>query len=88
MTFKALNGTGPSYIREMLSFYVPNRSLRSSHENLLVVLRISTKSFGGRAFSFSAPSLWNSLPTQLRFIEEINIFKASIKTFLFKQAFD
>ena len=32
----------------------------------------------------AAPTLWNSLPKELRAITNVNSFKAHIKTYLFK----
>ena len=42
---------------------------------------------GERAFQAAAPHLWNELPLKLRTIESVEIFKNSIKTFLFRQFF-
>ena len=39
--------------------------------------------FGKRAFSYLAPRYWNGLSRELRTIVAINVFKASLKTFLF-----
>ena len=33
LTFKAMQGIGPSYLRELLQAYKPSRSLRSSNKN-------------------------------------------------------
>ena len=40
-----------------------------------------------RAFSVIAPRLWNDLPMAIRSIDNINILKSKLKTFLFKQAY-
>lgn len=40
-----------------------------------------------RAFSQSAPQLWNSHPPHLRTIDSLSLFKPSLKTHLFKTAF-
>ena len=42
---------------------------------------------GDRSFSAAAPKVWNSLPAEIRNIRCINVFKSSIKTFLFNQHF-
>ena len=36
-TFKALNGLAPSYLSDLVKFYVPERNLRSSFQKLLAV---------------------------------------------------
>ena len=43
----------------------------------------SRATLGDRAFAIAAPSLWNSLPSELRSITFVNSFKAYLKTFFF-----
>ena len=60
--FKSVNNDGPSYLSDLLKFYIPSRQLRSSFDTRL--LRISSfrlKSFGQRKFSYQASGLWNSI---------------------------
>ena len=45
------------------------------------------KKYGCRSFSFSAPTIWNSLSEPIRNHDEISKFKTSVKTFLFKKHF-
>ncbi|KAK0151915.1 hypothetical protein N1851_006719 [Merluccius polli] len=86
--FKALNGLAPQYLSELLHIYAPARALRSTNQLLLVVpkTRLSTK--GDRAFGAAAPRLWNSLPWHIRSAGSIEVFKSSLKTHLFSQAFN
>jgi len=46
------------------------------------------KTYGERAFSVAAPRLWNKLPLQIRLTSTEAVFKAYLKTYLFKRAFD
>ncbi|MEY6417160.1 hypothetical protein WJF81_24955, partial [Salmonella enterica subsp. enterica serovar Corvallis] len=62
LTYKALNDLAPSYIRDLIGPYVPNRALCSQTAGLLVVPRVSRSRMGGRSFSYQAPLLWNQLP--------------------------
>ena len=66
LTFKALHGLSPIYIKELISVYKPNRNLRSSSQVLLSAQSFNLKSYGHRSFSVAAPELWNSLPISLR----------------------
>ena len=86
-TFKALNGLAPSYLRDLVKFYVPERDLKSSSQKLLAVPFSNMKSYGDRAFSTCAPKLWNDLPLHLRTCASFNVFKSNLKTFLFKYKF-
>ena len=47
----------------------------------------NTKMFGERSFSFLAPSVWNSLPSDLRNSSTLPLFKFRLKTHLFMTAF-
>ncbi|XP_038152993.1 uncharacterized protein LOC119791138, partial [Cyprinodon tularosa] len=87
LTYKALNGQAPSYIRDLIVPYVPNRALRSQAAGLLVVPRISKSRMGGRSFSYHAPLLWNQLPVLVREADTLSTFKARLKTFLFDKAY-
>src|SRR4029434_6150953 len=60
LTYKALNGQGPSYIANSFTTYTPARTLRSSDTGLLQVTRSSHKKIGDAAFVNYAPKLWNT----------------------------
>ncbi len=85
--FKALHGLAPIYISELLSFYSPQRSLSSSVQLLLNVPKSRLKTKGDRSFSVYAPKLWNTLPLTIRASPTLSLFKASIKTYFFSQAY-
>ena len=56
-----LNSSQPAYLRSLLSYHIPARSLRSSNTNLMSVPRVHT-TFAFDGFSVAVPSVWNSLP--------------------------
>jgi len=58
------------------------RQLRSSDAATSVLQRTSTR-FGDRAFGVSGPSVWNSLPTELRQFHSLGQFRRALKTHLF-----
>jgi hypothetical protein len=88
LTFKGLNGMAPNYIKDLLVPYNPCRTLRSSNNNLLTVPKYRCKAYGSRMFEVRAPQLWNSLPIELRGMTSLEQFKKSLKTYLFRLAFD
>ena len=62
--------------------------LRGSNTLLLAMPSVKSKAtLGDRAFAIAAPSLWNSLPSELRSITCATSFKAHLKTFLFRHAY-
>ena len=87
LTYKALNNIGPTYLLDLLTPLRSERTLRSSSKNLLVVPKTNSRTFGDRAFSHSAPVLWNSLPEHIKLAQNINHFKSNLKTWLFKHAY-
>ena len=65
LVYKALNGTAPSYISELLNYHTSERKLRSSSRHLLATPKARLKTYGERAFAVAAPRLWNSIPLEL-----------------------
>ena len=82
LTYKALNGLSPEYIKDLLRYNDSRRTLRSSNKRLLNEPRANLKTYGERAFSVAAPRLWNKLPLQIRFSSSEVVFKANLKTYL------
>ena len=69
LTFKALHQQSPTYIQDPITRYLPSRSLRSSSTHSLNPVSFNLKKCGSRAFSVSAPELWNKLPHHIRSCE-------------------
>ena len=87
LTFKCIHHLVPQYLADLVTKYQPGRSLRSANAMLLVEPKARTKTYGERAFSYTAPRLWNELPPTLRQCEQITQFKNNLKTYLFKKHF-
>ena len=85
LTYKALNGQGPEYLKELL---IPAVGLRSKEKLLLKPAQTKLVTYGDRAFSAAAPKLWNSLPDEIRKSKSTDIFKNKLKTHLFNLAFN
>ena len=83
--FNSITGTGPQYLTDLLQQYCPSRQLCfSSDTQILKVPRVVTKSFGERSFSYTGPTIWNSLPVNLRHTQSSVSFRSALKTHLFK----
>ena len=79
-------GLSPINLFDLLLVYTPKRNLHSSSDNrILCIPKLRTKTFGHRSFSFVAPTIWNSLPSELRHTESIQKFKLAQKTHLFRK---
>ena len=66
LSYKALHGEAPSYILDLLSPYTPVRALRSEGQHLLRCPKYRLQRFGKRSFEVAAPTLWNSVPLNIR----------------------
>ena len=89
-TFKAIHGTAPGYLCELVQIRKHSKYHLRSDDGLLLK-HPSMKSLvtlGDRSFMFAAPSLWNRLPTDIRNCSSIEKFKAKLKTHFFSEAFD
>ena len=74
-------------MKEMLTQYIPSRSLRSSQKNQLIKPSPKLKHFGERAFTFVGPDLSNSLPEDVKSAPSLQTFKTKLKTYLFNVAY-
>ena len=89
-TFKALPGSAPTYIHQLIRPKPQsNYKLRSNTKHLLLDLPNKTKkTTGDRAFFAAAPTLWNTLPNDLKALDSLKTFMARLKTYYFKLAFN
>ena len=91
ITFKILNFLAPSYLSPLISLSLPSKyNLRNSSDKLLLSYpRFKSKAtVGDRSFTCAAPKLWNALPFDIRSASTVSIFKAKLKTHLFRHAFN
>ena len=86
--FHDINGSGPTYLSELLHIYTPSRTLRSSSgSSMLKIQQYKSKTYGFRTFTYSGPYVWNSLPQDIRQCSALPSFKTKVKTFPFPQYF-
>ena len=92
LTFKALHGSAPIYISDLLKKHMPNRpGLRSASDverlDVPATKSRAQRATADRAFSICAPRLWNNLPLEVRQSKNVDSFKKNLKTFLFRKRF-
>jgi len=75
--------SAPQYLNALLTPYTPSRHLRSSDQHRLAAPRCNT-CIGSRGFRNSGPSLWNSIPVELRSTASYKSFCSHLKTHLFR----
>ena len=86
--YKALHGSSPIYIRNMIEVHRHVRNLRSTDTLSLVLPKSRSVTYGNRSFVYTAPKLWNSLPVNVRNADTLGSFKKLLKTHLFVQHFN
>ena len=83
LTYKALNGQAPVYIKELLQPYKSPRNQRLNQKGLLHVPQTRYATCGDRAFYKAAPKLWNNLPIEIKHKKTLMQFKNALKSYLF-----
>ena len=76
----------PSYLYDVLRPVQGSKQLRSMTNNSFSLPSVRTN-WGMRALSFSAPYIWNALPSAVKKEHVVTTFRRKLKTFLFGQAF-
>ncbi|XP_070556586.1 uncharacterized protein [Ptychodera flava] len=77
--YKVIHRVAPLYLIDLIELYTPARDLRSADSLRLVPpYGKFNKSYGQKAFSVSAPSLWNSLPAEIRNATSVDCFKRQL----------
>ena len=83
ITHKALNGTAPPYIRDMLCLYVEEPSkqrLRAFSDNrLLLRTQLRDTKITRKMFVYHAPIIWNTLPYDLRHCNDTEKLRLNLK---------
>jgi len=86
LKFKARRMSALPYLNSLLNDHVPSRTLRLSSMPRLIIPRTCTE-LAKRAFSVSAPALWNSLPADVVDANSLLSFKKHLKTHLYQCAY-
>ena len=87
---KAIYGSAPNYITDLLQYRVQTRNTRSSMDTAPKLHPPFTrlKTFADRSFSKRGPDLWNKLSENLRNTEDLEMFKKHLKTHYFNLYFN
>ena len=85
--FKCLSGTAPGYLSSCLSLHKPRRAnLRSASDTTQLNQHSTIRTLqcaSNRTFTYVAPSLWNNLSMSMRTCDSLQVFKKSVKTYLY-----
>ena len=88
MAYRHFENTLPKYLSDSLvTKTYPKETRQSNVKRLHPPRKPNLKTIGGRSFSHIAPTVWNSLPADLRSPPTLPAFKSNLKTLLFKEHF-
>ena len=86
LAFKCVYGGAPEYLSNLLEMKKSLPSLRiNSDITLLKQCKLYSENYKNRAFSITAPIIWNELPRDLRESCSLSTFKSKLKTYYFDQ---
>ena len=89
LTYKCIHGFAPLYLQELIQEYKPTSNLRSSSKLNLISATVSTLTYGYMGLFYKASAeLRNNLPMHVKSCRTVSLFRSSLKTHLFKVAFD
>jgi len=92
LVYKCLHQAAPIYLSELcipVATFAAGVDLRSAVKECLVIGYCRTKNYAQRSFSYSGPTLWNSLPLTVRDPSmSLLQFCARLKTEMFCRAYD
>ena len=90
LCYSSFTESYPVYLSELLTVYHPSRQLRSISDTRTFRIPFSfheNKDLWTRAFPFTGPTQWNSLPYDIRHSVSTSSFKQALKTHLFKSEY-
>ena len=77
-TFKILHKLSPVYLHDLVSYKESSYSFR--YDNLVDLPRVRTTRYGKSTFCYEAAGVWNSLPNELRKVEDFGEFGRLVHT--------
>ena len=80
---ECLNSTALGYLTEILKVYKPTSQLCVPDTCSLCLPSVHMCLFGRRSFSYTVPSVWNSLLCKVRSSNMLSSFKPSLKSYVF-----
>ena len=80
---KCINNQAPEYLIDIIPRKQESRTLRSSTSNYIPPKFTRNSQVSNSAFTCIGPRIWNSLPSAITNISDINMFKKELKIHLY-----
>ena len=81
--YKCVKGINPTYLNEMFSISASSYDFRN--QSRLDQPKFNTRTFGYKSFKYFGAKLWNLLPSYLKNIEDLHVFKSNIYKWCFTE---
>ena len=85
--YKCIHGLAPKYLSDLIVPKIMYDRLRSSKDFFCLDYTIPQSKYGESAYSHNAPYHWNKLPFEVKMSPSLDVFKTSLKTYLFTSAY-
>jgi hypothetical protein len=85
--FRCIYNTAPRYLTNLILTSQPAYDTRSADHITLDYITPRNR-YAERSFSTYGPMLFNALPPHIRKIDNFEMYKSDVKTYLFKAAFE
>ena len=84
--YKYTQGEALMYLQDLLVNVTPRWERLHSGSTMqnLVVPCVQRQTFAARSFAFYSPSLWNTIPDDIKKSPTLELFKSRVKTLLYK----
>ena len=83
LTYKAVHLKQPPSLAKLLQIKSMHLNTRNNDQLLLQHPPVGTNSYGRRAFSYTAPTVWNKVPDYIRSAPSVMSFRKHLKTYYF-----
>ena len=83
LTYKAVHLKQPASLAKHLQIKSMHLNTQNNDQLLLQHPPVGTNSYGRRAFSYTAPTVWNKVPDYIRSALSVMSFKKHLKTYYF-----
>ena len=87
LMYKCVKGIALQYLSELV-IKDHGHSLRSNTLNKLPIIRCNTALGHNSTFTSTGPRIWNMLPYDIKYSNDLEVFKTKLKTFLFRVLYD
>ena len=90
LTYRALHGSAAPYFASSFTIAdMPHRCrLKSAATERLDVPTCRRSTVGGRAFPVAGGKVWNGLPSDVKSVSSLAVFKNWLKTYLFRRCYE